>query len=183
MVVLVKLMDVEAASALVHVHTRVHWALNLNGLGSVAFLRVQLAPVTADVHWLDRHHVSLHVVTVVARCVVRGGHDCLASWVESKVGLVHQLLVEGGVHIGVVVGDGVLVVDTLGVELGASILEQFVQDRFLLVIVDVHTLALDSTTLNSKNDRQIQLDKSNLRICNAYDNAGIKGQPSILLKF
>ena len=61
--------------------------------------------------------------------VVRCGHDGLPGWIESKVGLVHELLVEARVNGGVIVGDSLIVVvssRTL-VHLGA-VLEELVQD-------------------------------------------------------
>ena len=82
----------------------------------------------------------------MSRCVVRRRHYCLTGRVETKVGLV-QLLVEGRVDGCVVVDVGV--VDPLRVELVPSILEQLVKNGFLLVIMDVHTLSLDGTCLNS----------------------------------
>ena len=98
-VVLVEFLDVKTASSLVHVHSLVaHRALNLDGLGSVTLLRVQLPPVTA--HWLDSHDFTLVVTRSI---VVWGRNDSLSCWIETKVGLVHQLLVEGRVHGRVVV--------------------------------------------------------------------------------
>lgn len=105
-VVLVKLLDVQAAASLVHVHASAHGALDLNCLCPVSLLRVQLAAVPSS-NRFDCHNFSLVVARGVA---VRGRHDGLSRWVEAEVGLVHQLLVEGGVDCGVVVGDGVLVV-------------------------------------------------------------------------
>ena len=102
-VVLVEFLNVKTATSLVHVHSLVaHRALNLDGLGPVALLRVQLPPVAA--HWLDGHDLTLVVTRSV---VVRGRDDGLSGRVEPEVGLVHQLLVERRVHGGVVVGDGV----------------------------------------------------------------------------
>ena len=116
------------------------------GLCSVAFLGVELATIPAYVHRLNRHQVSLHVMAVVSRCVVGCRHYCLTGWVEAKVCLV-QLLVKGRVDCCVVVDVGV--VDSLSIELVIAILEELVKDGLLLVIVDVHTLSLDGTTLNS----------------------------------
>jgi len=98
-VVLVELLDVEAAAALVHVHASVDRALDLNCLCPVSLLRVQLASVPSS-GGLDRHDFSLVMACGV---VVRCGHDRLPCRVEAKVGLVHQLLVEGGVDRSVVV--------------------------------------------------------------------------------
>lgn len=87
-VVLVKLVDVERAASLVHVHISANRALDLNGLRAVTLLRVQLAPVRL----LHVHYVALLRVDSV--CVVGRGHDGAAGWVEAKIGLVHKLLVE-----------------------------------------------------------------------------------------
>ena len=46
-------------------------------------------------------------------------------------------------------------VDPLGIELVASVLEELVQYGLLLVIVDVHAFALYSTTLNSNSHIQL----------------------------
>lgn len=142
LIVLIELLDVEAASTLVDVDIAIDRALYLNCLGAVALLRVQLTSITPHIHWLDLHHFTAHA-TVAARGVVRRAHDRLASRIVAKVRLVHQLLVKGRVDGGVVVGDGV------GVDLGVAILEQLVEDRLLLIVVDIHTLALDGTAFNS----------------------------------
>lgn len=71
--------------------------------------------------------------------VVRRRHDRLASWIEPEVGLVHELLVERGVHCLVVVGGDV---DTHNF---VTVFEKFVQDGLLLVTLDTHTFALDGT--------------------------------------
>jgi len=133
LVVLVQLLNVQAPSALVDVHIPVDRALYLNRLCAVPLLRVQLAAVPTHVHRLDGHHVAVSMAT----CVIRSGNDRLASRIEAKVSLVHQLLVERTVHRSVVV------LDRVRVDLVVSILEELVQDALLLIIVDVHALALD----------------------------------------
>ena len=144
MVVLVQLVNVETATSLVHVDARcgtINRALYLNGLRSVALLSVELATV----HGLDVHDVARPTVRTAR--VIRSRHDRLACWIEAKVRLVHQLLVEARVHRRVVVVDGLVdVVSALGVDLG-SILEELVQYGLLLVIVDVHALPLYSATI------------------------------------
>ena len=103
-------------------------------LCAVSFLRVQLTTI----HLLYLHHVTLRMLPAG---VVRRGDDCLPRWVEAKVRLVHQLVVETRVYVRVVVLYR-LVVDVL---LRLAVLEQFVQDGFLLVVVDAHTFSLDCT--------------------------------------
>ena len=99
MVVLVQFLNVKASSTLMHVHTLIaHGALDLDSLGSVTFLGVQLPSVTA--HWLDRHDLTL---VVAGSIIVRGRNNGLSCWVETEVCLVHELLVEGRVDGGVVV--------------------------------------------------------------------------------
>lgn len=98
-VVLVQFMNVETAATLVHVDSvvAIDGTLYLYGLCSVPLLSVQLA----SVHGLNVHEVAL--TTVCTARVVRGRHDGLASRVEPKVGLVHQLLVETRVNRCVVI--------------------------------------------------------------------------------
>ena len=86
MIVLIQLVDVQAASTLVHVHVRVYRRLNLDGLSSVSLLGIQLTPV----HGLDVHDVTL----LVSRGVVRGGYNGLSGRIKTEVCLVHQLFVE-----------------------------------------------------------------------------------------
>lgn len=75
--------------------------------------------------------------------VVGGRDDCLTRRVESEVGLIHQLVVEGGIDGCVVVGDGlVTVVGPTALDLG-TVFEELVEDALLLVVVDVHLVALD----------------------------------------
>lgn len=112
-VVLVQLVDVQAAPALVHVHVSSHGTLDLDRLRAVTLLRVQLAAVNG----LDLHHVALWVHS---RRVVRRGNDGAAGRVEPEVSLVHQLLVEARVHGSVVVLNRcVVVVPTRRVDLGS----------------------------------------------------------------
>lgn len=98
-IVLVELLNVKTASALVHVHASVDGVLNLNCLCPVSLLRIQLASVPSTSRF-NRHNFSLVMLSGV---VVRSGHYGLPCWIESEVGLVHQLLVEGGVNCSVVV--------------------------------------------------------------------------------
>lgn len=94
----------------------------------------------------------MHDLTVVALAAggVRRGDDGASGGIKTEVRLVHQLFVEGGVYRCVVILDG-LGVRTL-VDL-ATVFEQFVQDRLLLVVVNVHPLALDGTALGSKGQK------------------------------
>ena len=86
MVVLVELMDVQTATALVHMHIRANWALDLYRLRAVTLLSVQLAAI----HRLNLHHVS--TLRVHSGGVVRSGHNGASSRVEAEVCLVHELL-------------------------------------------------------------------------------------------
>ena len=134
-----------------HIHIAIHRALYLDGLRAVSLLRVQLTTV----HLLYLHHVTLRVLSTG---VIRRGDDCLPRRVETEVGLVHQLLVEARVDRGVIVGDRLVVVmggRTL-VDLGA-VLEELVQDRLFLIIMDAHPLALDGTAMRSKRHNGNQL--------------------------
>ena len=107
MVVLVQLVDVETVTSLMHVDAVsslvIHGRLDLDGLGPVAFLSVQLT----SIHRLNIQDAA--IATLVTRAVVRGGNDGLAGWIESKVRLVHQLVIEARVDIRVVVLDGLRV--------------------------------------------------------------------------
>ena len=71
--------------------------------------------------------------------VVRRRHNRLASWVEPKVGLVHQLLVKRGIY-GLVVVGGDVYTDNF-----VAVFKKFVQDGLLLVALDTHPFALDGT--------------------------------------
>ena len=63
--------------------------------------------------------------------------------VEPEIGLVHQLIVEARVYVCVVVLDRlVLVLGRCCVNFG-TVLEEFVQNGLLLVVVDAHTFTLD----------------------------------------
>ena len=86
-------------------------ALDLDGLRAVTLLCVQLTPV----HRLDVHDVSLP--SMRPTCVVRCRYYRLASRIESKVGLIHELLIEARIDGCVVVGDGalsIMMASTLG---------------------------------------------------------------------
>ena len=141
LVVLVQLLDVQTATALVHVHLRVHWTFNLDGLSAVSLLSVKLTAV----HSIDVHHFSLMVLATSR--TIRCGDNGLTCWVIAKVCLVHQLFIERRVHVCVVVLDSLLVrlVDL------SSVLEELVQDRLLLIVLNAHALALDSAALRSKH--------------------------------
>ena len=134
-----------------HIYIAIHRALHLDGLCAVSFLRVQLTTV----HLLYLHHVTLRVLPAG---VIRRGDNCLPRRIETKVGLVHELLVETRVNRGVIVGDSLIVVvssRTL-VHLGA-VLEELVQDRLLLIIMNTHPFALDGTAMRSKRHNGNQL--------------------------
>ena len=142
MVVLVQLVDVQTATSLVHVDIGtvlvVHWRLNLDGLRAIAFLSVQLT----SIHRLDIQDST--ITALLTSAVVGSGNNCLPRWVEAKVRLVHQLVVEARVHVRVVVLYRLIVDILLRVD-ALPILEQFVQDGLLLIVVDAHTFSLDCT--------------------------------------
>ena len=115
MVVLVELLDVQTAATLVHVHAGIHGALNLNCLRPISLLRVQLTSVSSSSRF-NRHNFSLVVASGV---VIRSGYDGLPCGVEAEVGLVHQLLVEGGVDRSVVVRNSGVIVGSGTRHLGA----------------------------------------------------------------
>ena len=91
-IVLVKFVDVQTASSLVHIDVCtvlvVHWRLNLDRLRAIAFLSVQLT----SIHRLNIQDPT--VATLLTGTVVGRGDNCLPRWVEAKVRLVHQLVVE-----------------------------------------------------------------------------------------
>ena len=91
-VVLVQLVDVQTATSLVHIDIGtvlvVHWRLNLDGLRAIAFLSVQLT----SIHRLNIQDPA--VASLLTGAVVGRGDDGLPRWVEAKVRLVHQLVVE-----------------------------------------------------------------------------------------
>jgi hypothetical protein len=130
----------------VHVHVPVHRALYLDRLSPVALLSVKLTAVNR----LDLHHITL--LAMAAASIVGRGDDCLSGRVETEVGLVHQLIIERRVDRCVIVLDslGVVVVVVASLINLGSVFEQLVQNGLLLVVVNVHTLALDSTTVGSK---------------------------------
>jgi hypothetical protein len=142
--------DVQASAALVHVHVSAHRTLDLDGLRAVTLLGVELA----SIHRLDVHHVTLGVNTTGVAVGCRD--DCAASRVEAEVRLVHQLFVEAGVDGSVVVGGDGVVLIVLWVDLSA-VLEEFVEDRLLLVVVNVHAFSLDCTAMRSKDQTVISL--------------------------
>ena len=105
-----------------HIDITIHGTLHLDGLCAVSFLRVQLTTV----HLLYLHHITLRMLPA---SVVRRRDDCLPGGIETKVCLVHELLVEARVNGGVIVGDSLIVVvsSCTLVHLGA-VLEELVQD-------------------------------------------------------
>ena len=135
MVVLVQLLNIQTSISLVHIDVAVNGALNLNSLRTVALLGVKLTAV----HRLDVHDIALRVLTTR---VIGRRDDGLTGRIETEVRLVHQLLVETRVDLRVVVLNSLV---ALVLPFGSTILEQLVQDRLLLVIVKVHSFALDGT--------------------------------------
>ena len=139
-------MDVQTATSLVHVDVTVHRTLDLDCLSAVTLLCIEFTTI----HGFNLHDVTL--TTVLSTSVVRSRYDGLPRWIESKVSLIHKLLVEARIDICVVVCDSLgVVVTTLAARLSIIILEEFVQDRLLLFVVYAHTLALDSTTIQLKH--------------------------------
>lgn len=143
LVVLVQLLDVEAATALVHVHLPVHRTLNLNRLRPVSLLSVELTAI----HSLDVHDIT--ALVILASCAVRRRHNRLSGRVVAEVRLVHELLVEGRIHGCVIVLDGLLVVLHASLVHLGPVFEQLVQNALLLVVLDTHSFSLDSTALRS----------------------------------
>ena len=105
-----------------HIDITIHGALHLDGLSAVSFLRVQLTTV----HLLYLHHVTLRMLPAG---VIRRRDNSLPGRVETKVGLIHELLVKARVDGGVIVGDSLIVVVSSRalIHLGA-VLEELVQD-------------------------------------------------------
>lgn len=127
-----------------HVDAVADRTLDLNCLSPVALLRVQLTTVADVCDGINEHH-SPGIFWM--RSVVGCGDNGLASGIETEVGLVHELLVEGGVDGLVVVGADVDATDLI------AVLEKFVEDRLLLVALDAHAFALDGTARNK--DQQV----------------------------
>ena len=129
-----------------HVHVGVHRTLDLNRLRAIPLLRVQLTPI----HRLNLHHIVALRMACALR-VVRRRYDGLSGWVEAKVSLIHKLLVETRIDRRVIVGYGLIGRwSSVRIDLLCPVLEQFVQDTLLLLIVNVHALALNGTAMRSK---------------------------------
>ena len=98
------------------------------------------------------------MVAVCCVVIIGGRHYGLTSWVESKVSLIHQLLIERLVYCSVAstsTSGGVRMV-TLDMS-SFSIFEKFRENRFLLVVVQIHAFTLNSTTTNSINSSLLNL--------------------------
>lgn len=95
---------------------------------------------------------------MLAARVVGGRHDCLARRVEAKVCLIHQLVIERGIDGCVVVLDGlVAVMGPTSLDLG-TVLEEFVEDALLLVVMNVHFVALDGAAMRSKRPKALSYE-------------------------
>ena len=95
-IVLVELLNVQAAASLVHVHAgAANGTLDLNSLGSVSLLGVQIRSIPPTGCRFDRHNSFASMV--VCSVVIRSSYNGSSSWVEAKVSLVHKLLIEGGI--------------------------------------------------------------------------------------
>jgi hypothetical protein len=81
-----------------HGHVSRNWTLNLNRLGAVTFLGVELA----SVHRFDVHNVTLGMNAAAG--AVWSRDNCATSRIETKISLVHQLFVEARVNRGVIIG-------------------------------------------------------------------------------
>ena len=92
-VVRVQLLDVKTATTLMHVDSA-NGTFNLNILGSVPFLRIQLS-VSPHVGRINKHHAVVFGTEMSS--IVRGVHKCLPSWIESETCLV-QLIIKGRIH-------------------------------------------------------------------------------------
>ena len=81
-------MDVQTATSLVHVDVTVHRTLDLDCLSAVTLLCIEFTTI----HGFNLHDVTL--TTVLSTSVVRSRYDGLPRWIESKVSLIHKLLIE-----------------------------------------------------------------------------------------
>ena len=86
-----------------HVDVCIHWTVYLDRLSSVPLLSVKFT----SVHRLYLHHVVTLWVPRALR-IIRRGYDGLPRWVEAKVCLIHQLLVETRIDRGVIVSYGLI---------------------------------------------------------------------------
>lgn len=86
----VELLNVQTVSPLVHVHVCADGTLDLNGLSSIAFLRIKLSTVALACEWVHKDHAGLVFLTSVVWC----RNYSSTSWIKAKVGLVHQLFVK-----------------------------------------------------------------------------------------
>lgn len=125
----------------VDVGTVVHRVvLKLDRLRPVSLLSVELTPI----HRFNLHQVVSSLMLYSALATVGCGHDCLPSWVEAKVSLVHELLIKTRIDSRIVVRNGLVVGRGTGrIDLGRPILKQLVEDALLLFIVNVQAFALD----------------------------------------
>lgn len=157
----VEFMYVQRVSSLVHVRVLIvcvvgadEVAVDLNGLGSVAFLGIELAAVhtVAYVDRLDEKSSLLLIMVMglmvpAVAMVVAGvsllGYHGLSCWIETKVGLGHQLLIEGSIDTSILIE----VLRRMSHQLNISSLsgisslitslpafEQFGQDTLLLLV-------------------------------------------------
>lgn len=133
--------------------------LNLNRLGTIALLGVEFA----SVHGLDVHHIF--TALVLTTCIVRCRDNGLPSGIEAKVCLIHELLIEARVDSRIVVRHGLhllllllvlLLLVVLVVAPIATLLEQFVQNGLLLLIVDTHAFTRYCATTRSKRQMAIK---------------------------
>ena len=129
-----------------HIDVRIHRTVDLDRLSSVSLLGVQFTPI----HRLNLHHVFTLWVASSLR-VIRRRNNGLSRRIEAKVCLIHELLVETRIDRGVVVGYGLIGRrSSVRIDLLCPVLEQFVQDALLLLVVNVHALALNGTAMRSK---------------------------------
>ena len=126
-----------------HVHVSVHRALDLDRLRSVPLLGIEFMAVNR----LDLHHLTL--LAMLATCVVRRRDDGLSLRVETEIRLVHKLVIERRVYRCVVVLDSLSAVVTSLVDL-CPVFEQFIENGLLLIVVNVHALALDRAAVGPK---------------------------------
>lgn len=80
----VEFLDVQAAAALVGVDRPSNWGLNLNGLGPVALLRIELSAVSGRRHVVSEHHAGR-----ILRVTVGSRHNGLAGRVKAEIRLIH----------------------------------------------------------------------------------------------
>jgi len=155
----------------VHVHVLVHRAVNWDGLRAVSFLSIKFSTLTDSVSFNYQWGVLASVAhvasvssmvsmtsvstvsampAVTAMPVIWWGNYCLPSWVETKISLVHQLLIERCVYSRVIICNWNWMVHRLVnlANLCSSVFKKLAKNWFLLLItLDVHPFSLNCIKL------------------------------------